>query len=90
MQFSNPSQARGVAALFTLARTFTAGMPLSQMGGAEPFALMTMVLFTNAPVVDGRDITIRSGVLDVSGIARDASRKNLTEVLKESHVKFLP
>jgi hypothetical protein len=69
MQFSSPSQARGVATLLTLARTFAAGMTLSQMGGTEPLALMTMVFLTNAPVVDGRDITIKSGVLDVSGIA---------------------
>jgi hypothetical protein len=58
------SHAKGLAAIFSLARRFLANLPPE--AGEVPLAL---ALFANSPVQDGTALIVRPGPLDAPGIA---------------------
>jgi hypothetical protein len=69
MRLSNASQARALVTLFSLARNFM-GSPAQaddeEMGLMD---VMISVLFANPPVLDGRDINLKTAVLGEKEIA---------------------
>jgi len=65
IQFSGPTQARGIAMLMTLAGAF-----ISPENGTESgMEIMAAVLFANPPVQDGNNLDIKTGVLGLREIS---------------------
>jgi len=62
--FSSPSQARAFFAIFNLARAF---MPPPDE--ADSTGLFAALLFANPPVLEGRDLNLRTSALGIDGLA---------------------
>jgi hypothetical protein len=67
MRTPSPSQARALASLFSLARSFTAGAPAGPAEDGGPAALAA-ILFANPPVQDDRYITLTTAAMDVETV----------------------
>jgi hypothetical protein len=69
IQFSNVSQAIGIASLLSLGRTFTSpNDDSSEIMAAGPAALMS-VLFSNPPVRDGKNLNIKTDALSAEKVS---------------------
>jgi hypothetical protein len=64
IETASVSQAKGLAAVFSLARRFLADLPPEAGEGS-----LALALFANSPVQDGPALIIRTGPLDAPGIA---------------------
>jgi hypothetical protein len=71
IQLSNPSQARGLAAVLNIARAFLTSdsNPAGGNSANGNFDILNAIFFSNPPVQDGRNLNIKTNILSSGEIA---------------------